>query len=192
MVNYVEKMCGVFSVELYDSAACDSIIKYAENSADWAEAAIGEEHTGEYQSAVRPEYRAAQTFSPPYRSKVNREFDWKLNTVIKPLVKEIWRSDLKEHSGTHVVRYSPGGFYVAHADAGLDVNDRYFTVLCYLNDDFEGGQTSFPLLDFSITPQKGSAVIFPATYLHRGEPVLKGQKYILVSWLTGENPIQFI
>jgi predicted 2-oxoglutarate/Fe(II)-dependent dioxygenase YbiX len=192
MVSYVEKLTGVFSVQLYDSAACDSIIKYAEDADDWSPAIVGEEHTGEYQSSVRREYRAAETFSPPYRSKMRREFDWKVNSLIKPLVKQVWRSDLKEHSGTHIVRYSPGGFYVVHADAGLDVNDRYFTVLCYLNEDFQGGQTSFPLLDFSITPQKGSAVIFPATYLHRGEPVVSGRKYILVSWLTGDAPIQFI
>lgn len=192
MVSYVEKITGVFSVQLYDSAACNSIIKYAEDAGDWSAAEIGEEDTGEYQSAVRPEYRVAQTFSPPCRSKVQREFDRKVDNLIRPLVKQVWRADLNEHSGTHIVRYSPGGFYVTHADAGLDVNDRYFTVLCYLNEDFQGGQTIFPLLDFSITPQKGSAVIFPATYLHRGEPVVVGQKYILVSWLTGEDPIQFI
>jgi predicted 2-oxoglutarate/Fe(II)-dependent dioxygenase YbiX len=191
-MTFVENIAGVFSVQLYDSASCDAIIKYAERSRDWSDASVGEERNGTHRSAIRRKYRAAQSFSPPYRSKLTREFDAKLNSLVKPFIRRVWRVDLSAHSGTHIVKYSPGGFYVTHADAGLDVIDRYFTVLCYLNEDFEGGHTNFPSLDWRITPQKGMAVIFPSTYLHCAEPVLTGQKYILVTWLTGENPIDCI
>jgi predicted 2-oxoglutarate/Fe(II)-dependent dioxygenase YbiX len=190
-MTFVENIAGVFSVPLYDSASCDAIIKYA-RSRDWSAASVGEERNGTHRSAVKSEYRVAQSFSPSQRSKIKREFDRKLNSLIKPFVRRVWRVNLSEHSGTHIVRYSPGGFYVTHADAGLDLMNRYFTVLCYLNEDFEGGQTSFPSLAWRITPKTGTAVIFPSTYLHRGEPVLTGQKYILVSWLTGEYPIRFL
>lgn len=191
-MTFVENIAGVFSVQLYDSASCDAIIKYAERSRDWSDASIGEEHDGVHSAAVRTEYRAAQTFSPTVRSKIQREFDAKLNSLIKPFIRKAWRVELSAHSGTHIVKYSPGGFYVTHADAGLDLMNRYFTVLCYLNEDFEGGETSFPTLDWQVTPKKGMAVIFPSTYLHRAEPVLTGQKYIFVTWLTGEHPINFL
>jgi hypothetical protein len=192
MSGFVEEIKGVVSVQLYDRASCASIIKYANDNNGWAEATIGEEQGDTYESAVRVEYRSADAYSPPYKSWIRKDFDAKAKNVIKPLVKQVWRADFKEHTDTHLVRYSPGGFYVAHADAGLDVSDRYFTVLCYLNENFKGGQTSFPLLDFEVTPLTGKAIIFPATYIHRAEPVLKGQKYILVSWLTRSDPIRWI
>lgn len=179
-------------MQLYDAASCDAIVKYAERSNDWSAAAVGEANDGNYESAVRPEYRAAHTFSPSQRSAAMRELDRKVSGLLGPLVKRVWGTDLKRLSDTHIVRYTPGGFYVAHADAGLDLSSRYFTVLCYLNDDFQGGRTCFPLLNFSVTPQKGKAIVFPSTYLHRAEPVLEGTKYILVSWLTGADPLQWI
>lgn len=191
-MTFVKNIAGIVSVQLYDSASCDAIIKYAVRARDWSDASISEEHNGVHSAAVRPEYRVAQSFSPSARSRIKREFDAKLNSLIKPFIRRVWRVDLSAHSGTHIVRYSPGGFYVTHADAGEDLMNRYFTVLCYLNEDFDGGQTSFPSLGWRITPKKGMAVIFPSTYLHRAEPVMTGQKYILISWLTGENPIHFL
>lgn len=192
MAAYVEEITGLFTLQLYDSNACDGIIRYAEESRDWSDASIGEERGGNYKAAVRPEYRFASTFSPGEKSPMQREFNRKVKSALRPIIKQTWRTDLPRLAGTHIVRYLPGGFYVSHADAGLDVNDRYFSVLCYLNDDFRGGKTCFPTLGFSITPQKGKAVLFPSTYLHRAEPVLEGTKYILVSWLTGPKPLRWI
>lgn len=179
-------------MRLYDGASCDKITKYAERANNWSAAAVGEASEGHYASAVRPEYRVASTFSPSPDSAVMRQLNAKANHVLGPLVKEIWRADLKDLCDTHLVRYKPGGFYVAHADGGLDLSNRYFTVLCYLNDDFQGGRTSFPLHNFSVTPQKGKAIIFPSTYVHRAEPVVAGTKYVLVSWLRGPDPLQWI
>lgn len=192
MTPLVQEIVGVYSIQLYDPAQCDSIIKFAESRHEWSDAEIGEEDTGIVKATVRREYRAAQTFSPADSSLVRRDFDAKVNGLIKPFTEKTWRIKLKEHSGSHIVKYSPGGFYVTHADAALDLTDRYFTVLCYLNDDFDGGQTSFPSLGFSIVPKKGRAVIFPATYPHRGEAVFRGHKYVFVTWLMGDAPIQFI
>ena len=192
MVSYDEEIRGLISLQLYSAASCKSIIRYGEHNNGWADATIGEEQGDSYGSAVRPEYRAAQALTPPVQSRIRKQFDRKVKTIIRPLIKQLWRADLKRHSGTHLVRYSPGGFYVSHADAGLDMNDRYFTVLCYLNEDFKGGQTTFPTLNFTVTPQIGKAIIFPATYIHRAESVLKGRKYILVSWLTGPDPVRWI
>jgi predicted 2-oxoglutarate/Fe(II)-dependent dioxygenase YbiX len=121
-----------------------------------------------------------------------RDFDGSVNRVVKSLVNRIWGVALPRHDGTHLVRYTRGNFYAPHTDAALDVSDRYFTVLCYLNEDFEGGQTSFPLLGHCVEPRAGKAVIFPSTYLHGAEPVLRGEKYVLVTWLMGREPRPWI
>lgn len=107
------------------------------------------------------------------------------------------------------VRYSVGQEYQCHYDtlpddseAGRaileDGGQRKFTLLVYLNDDFEGGQTYFPLLDLLATPEKGHAVLFRNTdddgkvilgSFHAGLPVSKGVKYALNLWIR-ERPTQ--
>jgi predicted 2-oxoglutarate/Fe(II)-dependent dioxygenase YbiX len=192
MVTYVEEIRGVLSLQMYDTLSCETIIAYAEKSNAWSAATIGKEDGGNHLSEVRPHYRAASSFSPAQKSPLQRNLARKVNELLCPLINEAWRTDLKRHTDTHVVRYLPGGFYVTHADTGLDLDYRYFTVLCYLNEDFQGGQTCFPTLNFSVTPQKGKGIVFPATYLHRAEPVMQGTKYILVTWLSGPDPPHWI
>jgi len=188
----VEEIRGIFSLQLFDAATCKRIVKSVNDQNSWSRATIGEQSEESYRSAVRSEYRSAFAYTPPLGSGLRKEFDRQIRTVIRPLVREVWGRDFKRHEGMHLVRYLPGGFYVSHVDAALDLTDRYFTVVCYLNDSFSGGQTSFPTLGFAFTPQIGKALIFPATYVHRSEPVLKGRKYVLVSWLTAPDPIRWI
>jgi prolyl 4-hydroxylase len=192
MIEYTEEIKGILAVELYQPSACRAIIERAKEVDAWAEAKVSERAGSLFNPATRPDARRASVLAPARESDVRREFDEKMEAIIKPLVKEIWKAELKQHSETHFVRYAPGHYYTPHSDTGLNRTDRYFTVICYLNDDFEGGQTSFPQLNYSVTPRAGKAVIFPATYLHCAEPVVRGEKFILVSWLTGTPPVRWI
>ena len=62
-----------------------------------------------------------------------------------------------------------------------------FTFMVYLNDDFDGGATSFSDEGFGfstggmirITPARGMALLFHHPILHRGDPVMRGRKYVL-------------
>ena len=191
-VRFVEEVKGILAVQLYDARTCRAIISEAERLNDWGAAEVGvEEDDDAWGSAVEPETRLASAFTPALNSPIARRFDKRVNGVIKPLVMQSWGVRFRRHSGTHLIRYAPGGFYVPHTDAGLDESDRGFTVICYLNDDFEGGRTSFPPLRYSVSPRPGKAVIFPATYLHCAEPVISGEKYVIVTWLMGREPIQW-
>jgi prolyl 4-hydroxylase len=192
VIRLVEEIKGLLSLRLFAPATCKRIIKHAERANDWAAASVGEESNGNYESAVRPQYRAALTYSPSAKSFVQREVAARIDTNVLPQLNRAWRTQSLRLADTHIVRYVPGGFYVTHADAGLDLNNRFFTVLCYLNDGYEGGKTSFPTLEFSVTPETGKAIVFPATYLHCAEPVLHGTKYILVSWLVGHESPEWI
>ena len=65
---------------------------------------------------------------------------------------------------------------------------RFLIMMVYLNDDFTGGETEFPILGDKITPKKGKLLIFPPmwNYLHRGNPPLKPgyAKYFLMTYLN--------
>lgn len=65
------------------------------------------------------------------------------------------------------------------------VEESLFTFMVYLNDDFDGGETSFYRADsqlrLSVTPVAGMALVFWHYQLHEGAPVLRGRKYVLRS-----------
>ena len=62
--------------------------------------------------------------------------------------------------------------------------------MLYLNDDFEGGTTSFTFLNKEFKPEACKAVVWnnleygqPNKYMtHCGNEVTKGKKYIITSW----------
>ncbi|MDQ8756191.1 2OG-Fe(II) oxygenase [Sphingosinicella sp. LHD-64] len=93
----------------------------------------------------------------------------------------------------HILRYQPGQEYRPHIDAlpGVD-NQRIRTALVYLNDDYRGGETTFPELGLTVRGQAGDALIFhnvtwdgrpdPRT-LHAGLPVAEGEKWLATRWI---------
>ncbi|MTH54726.1 2OG-Fe(II) oxygenase [Bacillus mangrovi] len=96
--------------------------------------------------------------------------------------------------GIHILNYKPGQEYKAHFDyfKKENSNPRICTLVMYLNDVEEGGETYFPHLKFSVLPQKGTAVYFEYFYqdpalneltLHGGAPVIQGDKWAATVWV---------
>ena len=54
-----------------------------------------------------------------------------------------------------------------------------------LNDDFDGGETEFPVFGDKVKPEKGKTLIWPAdwTHAHSGKVVNSGVKYIITGWM---------
>jgi len=79
------------------------------------------------------------------------------------------------------------GYHVWHIDhgKGFDNEARAFVFSIYLNDIEEGGETEFLNFSKRVKPKTGRIVIWPAgfPYVHRGNPPLAGEKYILTSWM---------
>jgi prolyl 4-hydroxylase len=102
-----------------------------------------------------------------------------------------------------VAHYEPNGKFNEHFDACAYDNKDYCdkmnnysgqrrsTLLIYLNDDFEGGETEFVQIGLKIKPEKGKGILFwnvdedeniIEKSKHRGNPVLKGEKWICTKW----------
>ena len=60
-----------------------------------------------------------------------------------------------------------------HADAhNFTAAKRFLGLLLYLSDEFEEGETYFPLWNVKVKPKKGRVLIFPPSwdYMHGGKP----------------------
>jgi prolyl 4-hydroxylase len=94
-----------------------------------------------------------------------------------------------------VLRYLPGQQYKRHVDNILlasrfqeveqGIPTRDVSLVGYLNDDFEGGETCFDRQSLKVTPKAGSIILFPAYYTHPHQalPVRSGKKYAWTTWL---------
>ena len=93
----------------------------------------------------------------------------------------------------HVLNYAPGEQYRPHFDALPGAaNQRVFTAILYLNDEYEGGKTAFPELDLQVRGRAGDMLLFanvdrqgrrdPRSF-HAGLPVNAGEKWIATRWI---------
>jgi hypothetical protein len=107
---------------------------------------------------------------------------------------QIWAEKTGNEPLEHVSRnyflrkYHVDGSIGPHIDKNKDNprNTMDWSVLFYLNDEYAGGEISFPELDLRIKPSKGSAIIFPCTTVHVAEPVKSGEKYYIFMVIHSE------
>lgn len=94
--------------------------------------------------------------------------------------------------GAVVLRYFKGQYFVPHHDCNhTPSNDREFTYILFLNDVEEGGETNLIGYGISVTPKKGTILVWrnmkdgvcDQRSLHEGAPIIKGQKTVLVNWI---------
>jgi prolyl 4-hydroxylase len=93
----------------------------------------------------------------------------------------------------HVLRYSPGQEYKPHVDAlPGEVNQRRWTMLIYLNEDYQGGETEFPDLGIAVRGKLGDALLFQNVGAdgqadmrtrHAGARVISGVKWLATRWI---------
>ena len=91
----------------------------------------------------------------------------------------------------HFYKYDVGQKFDWHMDGHYSPDaytTSYFTFLVYLNDDFEGGNTSFDsvatddgYISFTVEPKVGTALFFYHKNIHIGEEITKGVKYAMRS-----------
>jgi predicted 2-oxoglutarate/Fe(II)-dependent dioxygenase YbiX len=82
-------------------------------------------------------------------------------------------------------RYKPGMYFSPHVDGSFvrdDLECSWYTLIVYLNADFEGGHTTFLVEpEVSIKPEAGMALLFQHPIVHEGSLVTRGTKYVVRS-----------
>ena len=87
-----------------------------------------------------------------------------------------------------LLKYNSGGKYNVHTDHYTN-SPRHLSIIINLNEEYEGGDLIFTdqkkVEVKRIKLGKGSIVFFPSNFMypHSIEPITKGVRYSIVSWL---------
>ena len=153
-----------------------------------------------------PNLKTATTLGENIEGYRTAEGSWLFNNTpltekVIQTVSKLTNTPNENQEAIHIVKYEIGGEYKEHHDffnikqasAALGVaGQRIKSCLFYLNDDYEGGETFFPIKKIKVTPRKGRLLIWDNVNengkednesLHAGLPVISGTKYIAIIWI---------
>ena len=193
----INDFIGVFD-GAFDKEYCDSLINIFEVSAEMNKTISRVDYGYTQQKADNTMYymsedlfsnqQTSQTFT---NLKVLQTFNktmWQCyNIYCKKYgsLKELGRHQL--NPDIKIQKTNPSeGYHVWHCEHGdLTSSTRLVLVMLYLNDVEEGGETEFLYQSRRIEPKMGRLVFCPAffTHTHRGNPPLKGNKYMMNGWI---------
>ena len=164
---------GAFGIEnFYSKQECERFIEHSE-SVGYRPASINTQMGPRIQAWARnndrvimDDFDLAQRLYERLVEQLPTEIDsWKL-------------SGLNERFRFY--RYQNREYFRWHYD-GSFIRDVYehskLTLLIYLNEGFEGGETEFEFC--KVAPKTGMALIFPHRLKHQGAILLSGTKYVL-------------
>ncbi|MBD7908034.1 2OG-Fe(II) oxygenase [Sporosarcina gallistercoris] len=119
---------------------------------------------------------------------------------VEKRIEAVMNIPIEHGEGLQILRYTPDQEYRAHHDffsaKSHVTNNRISTLVMYLNDVEQGGETFFPHLNLTVTPRKGMAVYFEYFYndaslndltLHGGAPVEIGEKWVATQWMRKQR-----
>jgi predicted 2-oxoglutarate/Fe(II)-dependent dioxygenase YbiX len=182
---------GVVSVQLCTSTECVPIIAAAnEGPEEWMRATISE---------FDPLRGKAEIFDDTSRKgmvKASRqipaqcaEFEFQAQIFFDQILRDRFSLPSLYFEDTQLVKYKTGGFFKKHTDWGQSHPRRCVSFALYLNDQYDGGELNFPLLGVKYKPVAGECVAFPSDYVHSGEPLSGGEKYVFLSFMCSLPPI---
>eukprot|EP01128_Nolandella_sp_AFSM9_P009906 TRINITY_DN660_c0_g1_i3.p1 TRINITY_DN660_c0_g1~~TRINITY_DN660_c0_g1_i3.p1 ORF type:complete len:297 (+),score=41.14 TRINITY_DN660_c0_g1_i3:463-1353(+) len=177
---------------LLSDAEADHIVAIANNSVTASEV-VGA--TGKsVQDNARTSSGVFMEFTHMLESPVLRDLERR--------IAEFTHLPVENGESFYVLRYQEGQQYVPHMDwfdespAGQvhigDSGNRFATVLTYLAEPEQGGETHFPKINLKVPVVKGDAVLFydmlpdgtgDEMSLHGGSSVEKGVKWAITKWI---------
>ncbi|UGQ47994.1 2OG-Fe(II) oxygenase [Massilia endophytica] len=118
-------------------------------------------------------------------------------------IAEVMNVPVSHGEALHILHYQVGAEYRPHFDYFDPANSgfaatlkrggqRISTLIVYLNDVEDAGDTIFPKIHLSVVPKKGAAVYFEYVNesgqldeltLHGGAPVVAGEKWVATKWM---------
>jgi hypothetical protein len=174
-------------------------------------------------------YGETQTFDLAQINQMSEPYRSKMEYVYINIMKALYAvsKDYADSVGDHdeprlfpvfnIKKYDTGASMGAHYDQLDGDKTLRYSLVMYLNDDYEGGEISFKMseyedhdmleiidldyevaknksqIDFGVKPSAGSVIIFPssAPYYHIAHTVKSGAKYMIPShWIHNDMEMQ--
>ena len=196
LIDYVAFVPNVLSHE-----DCDTVVDWYNKNIDkeYKSTIVEDGETGKVS-----DYRTSTTLSVLVDSEIDNILSLSVNKTLLAYIETLniqyklkdndcWANYLPENlksENFQINRYDENQEYKWHVDQDYDylkkllMSARQFSIVMYLNDDFDGGETEFQFAKFE--PQKGACLIFPSNFMysHCARPVKNGVKYSVASWLA--------
>jgi PKHD-type hydroxylase len=100
-----------------------------------------------------------------------------------------WEYHVTGSERVQFAEYGEENHYTWHTDTFTlcgRPEDRKITVVCLLNDAFEGGEFEVRLYsDYKADLKKGTMIAFPSILEHRVTPIISGTRYSATMWFNG-------
>jgi len=79
-----------------------------------------------------------------------------------------------------IKKWNQGQYMGPHFDGQDGDSTLAFSLVAYINDDYEGGEIHFPNQNITLKPKAGSMIMFPSQlpYLHEVKPIISGTRYM--------------
>jgi hypothetical protein len=79
-----------------------------------------------------------------------------------------------------IKKWNQGQSMGPHFDGQDGDSTLAFSLVAYINDDYEGGEIHFPNQNITIKPKAGSLIMFPSQepYVHEVMPITSGTRYM--------------
>ena len=107
---------------------------------------------------------------------------------IKDYIPDVWRNKHKVvglNERLRFLKYGPGEYFAPHQDGKYvrpdGSEESFITIQLYLNEGFEGGNTTFMSLskggNVGVVPKTGRVLVFQHDIRHEGSLLVQGTKY---------------
>ncbi len=178
--DFTVPMLGVVS-GLYTRAECDALLASV-RGAEWLPGTVNRASGREVDARVRDNHIAI-VHDPEIGSTL-----WgRVAGHVPATMSTAWDGPRRTVSACgvfeplRVYRYEVGHHFGLHSDQSYVRGDArsLLTLLLYLDEDFDGGETEFPEENRTIVPRTGDALWFQHAVLHAGKRVIRGTKHLL-------------
>lgn len=170
--------------------AVESLVQDPNNPIGWQRAStigdgIIQDHRTNMQMCIS-EY--AEAFDNPVMQNIHNQFQMMLYASVIPYCERYNIHPQLYPEWFNLLKYNDGQEYKPHSDGGDSTIPRQVSALCYLNNNYDGGEIEFPYFKVKIKPEPGMLILFPSNfaYAHAAKPVTNGFKYTLVTWLRDQ------
>lgn len=123
-------------------------------------------------------------------AELSELLDKKLVKSVFPEIEKVFYDRVTYRETYKICLYAGenGGAFGKHRDTIDPHRHRRYAMTLALNDDFQGGGICFPEYSPNVLPlEKYSAVIFPGSLFHEVQPIVRGKRYVVISFFFGDS-----